>query len=233
MTYEEARAFIDDTAKYGYVLGLDTERELLRRLGNPQDDLKFVHVAGTNGKGSTLAYVSTILKEAGYRVGRYISPTIFDYRERIQVNEEYISGEAVVRRADSVEAAGEPMLPEGRIIRRCLKWRRPWHFCGLWKSSVIWWCWSGDGRYYRRDQCGEDYGDGGIAVIGMDHMGVLGNTVGEIAAVRRELLSRDVAVSAAEPSRRSEWCCRRPVRKRRVDVVRFEDPISQMEDTYL
>ena len=48
MTYEEARAFIDDTAKYGYVLGLDTERELLRRLGNPQDDLKFVHIAGTH-----------------------------------------------------------------------------------------------------------------------------------------------------------------------------------------
>ena len=83
MTYEEARAFINDTVKYGYVLGLDTERELLRRLGNPQDDLKFVHIAGTDGKGSTLASISTILKEAGYKVGRDISPTIFDYRERI------------------------------------------------------------------------------------------------------------------------------------------------------
>ncbi len=77
MTYKEARAFIDDTSKYGYILGLDTVTELLGRLGNPQDDLKFVHIAGTNGKGSILAYVSTILKEAGYKVGRYISPTIF------------------------------------------------------------------------------------------------------------------------------------------------------------
>lgn len=113
MTYEEARAFIDETAKYGYVLGLDTERELLRRLGNPQDDLKFVHIAGTNGKGSTLAYISTILKETGYRVGRYLSPTIFDYRERIQVNEEYITREAVARLAEQVEAAGRAMLEAG------------------------------------------------------------------------------------------------------------------------
>ena len=97
LTYKEARAFIADTAKYGSVLGLQAVTELLRRLGDPQDSLKFVHIAGTNGKGSILAYVSTVLKEAGYRVGRYISPTIFDYRERIQVNEEYISREALAR----------------------------------------------------------------------------------------------------------------------------------------
>lgn len=111
MTYEEARAFINDTAEIrvcagaGYGAG-----SWLRRLGNPQDDLKFVHIAGTNGKGSTLAYISTILKEAGYKVGRYISPMIFDYRERIQVNEKYITKEAVARLAEMVEAAGRAML---------------------------------------------------------------------------------------------------------------------------
>ena len=57
----------------------------MRRLGNPQDKLKFIHIAGTNGKGSVLAYLSTILKKAGYRTGRYVSPTLFSYRERIQV----------------------------------------------------------------------------------------------------------------------------------------------------
>lgn len=113
MTYEEARAFIDDTARYGAVLGLDSVTELMRRLGNPQDELKFVHIAGTNGKGSTLAYISTILKEAGYRVGRYISPTIFDYRERIQVNEEYITREGVARLAGQVREACEQMVQDG------------------------------------------------------------------------------------------------------------------------
>lgn len=58
------------------MLGLTTMTELLKRLGNPQDDLKFVHIAGTNGKGSVLAYLSTVLKEAGYKVGRYISPIL-------------------------------------------------------------------------------------------------------------------------------------------------------------
>ena len=87
MPDEEARAYLDDAARYGSVLGLDTMKELLARLGNPQDDLKFIHIGGTNGKGSVLSYLSTVLKEAGYRVGRYISPTLFSYRERIQVNE--------------------------------------------------------------------------------------------------------------------------------------------------
>ena len=97
MDYKEARVYLDEAAKYGSVLGLTTMTELLKRLGNPQDDLKFVHIAGTNGKGSVLAYLSTVLKEAGYKVGRYISPTLFSYRERIQVNEAYITKEAVAR----------------------------------------------------------------------------------------------------------------------------------------
>ena len=67
MTYKEARVYLDEMSKYGSVLGLDTIRGLLRELGNPQDDLKFIHIAGTNGKGSVLAYTSTILSEAGYR----------------------------------------------------------------------------------------------------------------------------------------------------------------------
>ena len=97
MNYEEARAYLDDAARYGSVLGLDTMKELLARLGNPQDDLKFIHIGGTNGKGSVLSYLSAVLKEAGYRVGRYISPTLFSYRERIQVNEIYIKEDALAK----------------------------------------------------------------------------------------------------------------------------------------
>ena len=64
MTYKEARVYLDEMSKYGSVLGLDTIRGLLRELGNPQDDLKFIHIAGTNGKGSVLAYTSMILNRA-------------------------------------------------------------------------------------------------------------------------------------------------------------------------
>ena len=85
MKYQEAIDYIDACSGYGIVPGLDSIRELLNRIGNPQENLKFIHVAGTNGKGSTLAFISCALTENGYKVGRYVSPTIFEYRERFQI----------------------------------------------------------------------------------------------------------------------------------------------------
>ena len=82
MNYRQAMEYVGSIAGQGIVPGLDSIKELCRRLGDPQKAVKWVHVAGTNGKGSTLAYVSTILSKAGYRVGRYVSPTIREYRER-------------------------------------------------------------------------------------------------------------------------------------------------------
>jgi dihydrofolate synthase/folylpolyglutamate synthase len=85
MTYEEARNFIDQSNQYGSKLGLEAVTELLSRLGNPQEQVKVIHVAGTNGKGSTTAYIASILAMEGYKIGRYISPAVFSYRERIQL----------------------------------------------------------------------------------------------------------------------------------------------------
>ena len=116
MTYEEARSYLDYINRTGIVLGLESMEHLLEELGNPQNRLKFIHIAGTNGKGSVLAYVSTILKEAGYRVGRYISPTLFSYRERIQVNEEYISREAVSGNVEKIQQAVERMQEKGMSV---------------------------------------------------------------------------------------------------------------------
>lgn len=85
MNYNEARQYLDIHNKKGIVLGLETMQELMRRLGNPQDKMKFIHVAGTNGKGSVVALTSNILGEAGYVTGRYCSPSVFCYEEKIQV----------------------------------------------------------------------------------------------------------------------------------------------------
>ena len=85
MTYEEAMEYIKNTNKLGSVPGLEAIRNLLERLGNPQDKLKIIHVAGTNGKGSTISFLSAILAATGYRVGIYISPTVFSYREKLQI----------------------------------------------------------------------------------------------------------------------------------------------------
>ena len=109
MNYEEARNYLDQVSKGGSVLGLDNMRELLNRLGNPQDRLKFIHIAGTNGKGSVLAYLSTILTEAGYRTGRYISPVLFSYREKIQVDEKMIGREDLARLTAAVKETAEDM----------------------------------------------------------------------------------------------------------------------------
>ena len=113
MKYNEALDYIDSLKKYGIVPGLDTIRELCRRLGNPQDKLRFVHIAGTNGKGSVLAYVSTVLKCAGYRVGRYLSPTIRDYRERFQVGGRMITQKALCGLMEELKQACEDMAAEG------------------------------------------------------------------------------------------------------------------------
>ena len=94
MNYNEAMEYMElKVNKLGSVLGLDTICELLKRVGNPQEKLNFIHVAGTNGKGSVSTMIANALIENGYRIGRYISPVIDDYRERIQVNNHLISKE--------------------------------------------------------------------------------------------------------------------------------------------
>lgn len=91
MNDRETEAYVEEINQYGSTFGLSNIHNLLQFLDNPQDALLFIHIAGTNGKGSTLAFISTILKCAGLKVGRYISPTLFDYRERIQINGRMIS----------------------------------------------------------------------------------------------------------------------------------------------
>ena len=83
MNYEEAMNFIQNTSKFGSVLGLDNIKELLERLGNPQDQLKVVHIAGTNGKGSTLAFLAGIFRESGISCGEVCLPGIFLLRREI------------------------------------------------------------------------------------------------------------------------------------------------------
>lgn len=113
MNYKETMEYMESLKAYGIVPGLGNITELCKRLGNPQDDLSFVHIAGTNGKGSVLAFVSTVLKAAGYRVGRYISPVIFNYCEKIQVNGKAISQKALCGCIETVKNACDDMAAQG------------------------------------------------------------------------------------------------------------------------
>lgn len=109
MTIAEAIDYINAHTWSQWKLGLSRTEELLRLLGNPQKSLRFVHVAGSNGKGSTCAMVERILREAGYRTGFYPSPYIEDFRERIQVCGEYITEEALCRITERVRDAADSM----------------------------------------------------------------------------------------------------------------------------
>lgn len=113
MNYEEALQYINQLNSKGIALGLERIEALLDRLGNPQKGQRFVHVAGTNGKGSVCAFLDSALREAGLRVGRYISPTLYDYRERIQINGQYISKQAVASLLTTIQQACAQMERQG------------------------------------------------------------------------------------------------------------------------
>ncbi|MBF1991117.1 bifunctional folylpolyglutamate synthase/dihydrofolate synthase [Fischerella thermalis] len=91
--------------QFGVRLGLDSSQKLLANLGNPHHQVPVIHVAGTNGKGSVCAYISSVLTEAGYRTGRYISPHLVDWTERICINQQPISSKEFCKLLQEVKAA--------------------------------------------------------------------------------------------------------------------------------
>lgn len=120
-TFHDALDFIKYSEQFGSVLGLETISRLLQGLDNPQNELKFIHVAGTNGKGSTSTFISSMLAMSGYKVGRYISPSVICYEEKIQVlsaNKEeltsnYIDKESIVTYLGQIKKVCEDMVRKG------------------------------------------------------------------------------------------------------------------------
>lgn len=223
MNYAEARVYLDRVSKYGSVLGLESMTELLHRLGNPQNDLKFIHISGTNGKGSVLAYLSTILTGAGYRTGRYISPTLFSYRERIQVDGAYIEREALARHVTAIAAAAEAMRADGLSGPTVFEIETALAFL-----------------YFRERGCDIvtlETGMGGltdatnvitttvlevIASISMDHMDVLGDTLEKIARQKAGIIKPHTRVASA---------CQQPEAARVIaEVCRQQDCVCRTVD---
>lgn len=111
MNYQEAWAFLDNLQFFKIKLGLESMSRFLDSVGNPHRELRFVHVAGTNGKGSVSTTLQTILTGAGYKVGLYTSPHLSCVRERFRIDERFISEEAFARQASAIrEALGERQI---------------------------------------------------------------------------------------------------------------------------
>lgn len=201
MKERQVYEYLNSLQTKGIVPGLESIRTLLKRLGNPQKALKFVHVAGTNGKGSVCSFLAGALKCGGFRVGRYLSPTIFDYRERIQVNDRMITKEALGRLLEKIKTVCEEMVAEGLPQPTAFEVETALGFL-----------------YFNEKQCDIvvlETGMGGaldatniventlvcvFASISRDHMQFLGNTLEEIAAQKAGIIKPGaVAVSAWQP----------------------------------
>lgn len=195
MTYEEARAYLDSVPQFGIEFSLKALKCLLKELGNPQNDLKFVHIAGTNGKGSVLAFMSTILSKGGYRTGRYVSPTVVTYLERIQVDgimiteEEFGGIVSQVRKASiCMEARGEssPTVFEAETAAAFLYFKKMQ--CDLVVLET------GLGGTLDATNVVEHTLVAAFTAISRDHMGVLGDTLEEIGANKAGIIKRGCQV---------------------------------------
>jgi len=185
MTIEEALSYIHAVNWRGSKPGLSRTRELLRRLGDPQKDLKFVHVAGTNGKGSVSAGLASVLQAAGYRTGLYTSPYINCFNERMQINGEMISDDELAELVTLVRPEGEAMED------------KPTEFEIVTALGML---------YFQRHACEVvvlEVGLGGeldstnvidtpelavITAIGLDHTRELGDTIEQIAAAKAGII---------------------------------------------
>lgn len=199
MTYGEARAFLEETKQYGSVLGLDSIRALMDKLSNVQDELPVIHVAGTNGKGSTCAMLASILQEAGLRVGRYSSPAVFSYEEIYQINGEPISHESYAGCMAQVKNACERLMAEGEPHPTSFEIETAIAFlyfaqenCDLVLLEVGMGGATDATNVIRKPVCAV------LTDISRDHMGFLGETLTEIAEIKAGIIKEGVPVVSAE-----------------------------------
>ena len=193
MTYQEALTYIHSISWRGSKPGLERIGEMMEQLGNVQEDLKFIHIAGTNGKGSVSAMLSSVLTAAGYRTGLFISPYIMRFNERMQVNGMPISDEELAEIITEVQPVAESMA------------ERPTEFEIITAAAFLW---------FARQKCDIvvlETGLGGrldatnlisknvcavITNLGLDHTEYLGNTLGEIAGEKCGILKPGCPVVA-------------------------------------
>lgn len=201
MNYTEAMEYLAEAGKRGWILGLDTIRNLLKYLGGPQRQLKFVHVAGTNGKGSTTAMIASIACAAGFAVGRYTSPAVFCDREKYAVNGEWISEAEYAACMDEIVAAVSRMADDGLALPTSFEIETALallHFARRGCDLVV--LETGMGGDTDATNVVENTLVCVLTAIGMDHTKFLGGTLAEIAAKKAGIIKRGCTVVLEQQS---------------------------------
>lgn len=195
MTYSDTLNYIHSLGNFGLPAGLDRIKAVLEKLGNPQNRLKAIHIAGTNGKGSVSAMLSGVFKSAGYKTGLFISPYIIDFRERIQINGEYISENDLCLYTERVRETNIKLIEFEFITALAFL-----YFAD--KNIDILICETGLGGRLDATNTLDNLVCAVITKIGLDHTAILGDTIEKITAEKCGIL-RDCPV-VTSPNQKSE-----------------------------
>lgn len=220
MNYSEAREYLKNVNKLGSILGLNTIKELLKRLGNPQNELKVVHIAGTNGKGSIMTFVQNILMESGYKVGRYCSPAVFNEREIIRINDEYISEEQsadlltrIKEKCDSMYSEGLPHPTSFEIeTAEALMFFKEQNCdialieCGMGGETDA-------TNVFEKVLCSV------IATISLDHTQFLGSTIEEITKVKSGIIKENCPVVMSKQTVEAENVIKQVCKQKNSELI--------------
>lgn len=185
--YEEVVEKIENSRRFGNLPGVEVTRRMLAALQEPQKGLSYIHVAGTNGKGSTCAFLSQIMKEAGLKAGCFTSPHLVDFRERICVNGKMIEKEDVTRIGNellALELDVTPTMFDYCLVMAVIYFQEQHCDVAVFETGL-------GGRLDSTNALGNP----DVAVItriGYDHMAILGNTLTEIASEKAGILKPHV-----------------------------------------
>lgn len=203
MNEEETASYLELIGKSGSILGLESIRSLMEELGNIQDKLKVIHIAGTNGKGSVCAMLTSILMEAGYHVGTYTSPAVFDRKEQYQINRTPVSGYEFSEMISIVKEACGRLTAKGK--------EQPTVFEVETAAAFV---------YFYKKKCQIvilETGMGGetdatnivknpllsiLTSVSMDHMGFLGNNLADITRIKAGIIKENGKVTAVRPQQK-------------------------------